>query len=135
MEGGVRLRMLLNDGEYEGRRILEPETVRALATPRVPFPPGLVDGLGDDPAFGPLCGFVDSRSLSYGLGWFVMRFRGRDALMHGGGIDGQRSAVALMPAERVGVVVLSNLQGTEIALAWQALDLFLDVEPRDWSAA
>lgn len=137
IEAAQWLRMLLNDGAYEGRRILDPETVRELATPRVPFPPGLVDRLGDDPAFGPLCGYVDFGSLSYGLGWFVMRYRGRDALMHGGGINGQRSAVALLPAEGVGVVVLSNLQDTEIALAlaWQALDLFLDVARRDWSAA
>jgi CubicO group peptidase (beta-lactamase class C family) len=137
LEAAQWLRVLLNDGEYEGRRVLEPETVREMARPQVPFPPDLDDRLGGDRAFRPLCGYVDFGSLSYGLGWFIMRYRGRDALMHGGGINGQRSAVALLPAEGVGVVVLSNLQDTEIALAlaWQALDLFLDVEPRDWSAA
>jgi CubicO group peptidase (beta-lactamase class C family) len=137
IEAAQWLRMLLNDGEYEGRRILEPETVREMGRPQVPFPPGLDDRLGGDRAFAPLCGYVDFSSLAYGLGWFIMRYRGRHTLIHGGGINGQRSAVALLPAEGVGVVVLSNLQDTEIALAlaWQALDLFLDVEPRDWSAA
>jgi CubicO group peptidase (beta-lactamase class C family) len=131
------LRMLLNDGVYEGRQILSPETVRTLGRAHVPFPPGFDARIGGDRAFAPLCGYVDFGSLSYGLGWFVMSYRGRHTLMHGGGINGQRSAVALLPGQRVGVVVLSNLQDTEIALAlaWQALDLFLDVEPRDWSAA
>jgi CubicO group peptidase (beta-lactamase class C family) len=136
IEAAQWLRMLLKDGEYERRQILDPETVREFTRPQVPFPPGLDDRLGGDRAFAPLCGYVDFGSLSYGLGWFVMRYRGQHTLMHGGGINGQRSAVALLPAEGVGVVVLSNLQDTEIALAlaWQALDLFLDVEPRDWSA-
>jgi CubicO group peptidase (beta-lactamase class C family) len=136
-EAAQWLRLLLNDGVHEARRVLDPETVREMGRPQVPFPPGLDDRLGGDRAFAPLCGYVDFGSLSYGLGWFIMRYRGRHTLIHGGGINGQRSAVALLPAEGAGVVVLSNLQDTEIALAlaWQALDLFLDVEPRDWSTA
>jgi CubicO group peptidase (beta-lactamase class C family) len=118
---------------YEGDRVLEAGTVSEMGRPQVPLPAEFVGS----PAFAPLCGFVDFGSISYGLGWFVMSYRGHHTLIHGGGINGQRSAVALLPGQRAGVVILSNLQDTEIALAlaWTVLDLFLDVDPRDWSAA
>jgi CubicO group peptidase (beta-lactamase class C family) len=133
VEAAQWLRMLLNHGVYEGDRVLEAGTVSEMGRPQVPLPAEFVGS----PAFAPLCGFVDFGSISYGLGWFVMSYRGHHTLIHGGGINGQRSAVALLPGQRAGVVILSNLQDTEIALAlaWTVLDLFLDVDPRDWSAA
>jgi CubicO group peptidase (beta-lactamase class C family) len=128
------LRLHLNEGVVDGRRLLAPESVRELQRPHVAIPWG-DPLLGGDRAFAPLCGVAEE--LGTGLGWFTMKYRGQRALFHGGGIDGQRSAVGLLPEQGVGVVVLSNLQGTEIALALlhQVFDLFLGAEPRDWSGA
>ena len=126
LEVATWLRMHLNDGRHEGEQIVSAHSVRELQRPHVTVPPD---------HSGPLCGTV--RSESYGLGWFVQNYRGRSAVMHGGGIDGQRSAVGMLPGEGLGVVVLSNMHGTEIAqaLLYRIFDMFLLEEPRDWSRA
>jgi CubicO group peptidase (beta-lactamase class C family) len=129
------LRLHLNEGEYRGRRLLEPASLHHLWQPQIHIPDPAAPRLGGDRAFAPLRGFVDS--MSYGLGWFLLDYRGQRALIPGGGLNGQRSAVGLLPDVGAGVVILSNMQDTEIALAllYQVFDLFLDVEPRDWSRA
>ena len=48
----------------------------------------------------------------YGLGVNVRSYRGRKLVDHGGGIDGFISAMSWMPHDRLGVVVLTNLSGT-----------------------
>jgi CubicO group peptidase (beta-lactamase class C family) len=129
------LRLHLNEGMHDGKPLLSPARIRELQQPHVAVTHLEDDRLGGDRAFEPMRGFLGS--IAYGLGWFVTDYRGQTAVFHGGGINGQRSAVGLLPEEGVGVVILSNMQDTEIALAlmFQAFDLFLDVEPRNWSAA
>jgi CubicO group peptidase (beta-lactamase class C family) len=129
------LQLHLNDGEYRGRRLLEPPALHQLWQPQIHITDLADPRLGGERAFAPVRGFVNS--MSYALGWFILDYRGQRALIHGGGINGQRSAVGLLPDIGAGVVILSNMQDTEIALAllYQAFDLFLDVEPRDWSRA
>jgi CubicO group peptidase (beta-lactamase class C family) len=131
------LRMNLNGGSYGGQRLLSPQAVRELRTPHVRLPDVTDPRIGGARAWAPLCGVVDPAQNGYGLGWFTIDYRGHPAVTHGGGITGQRSAVGLLPEQGVGVVVLSNLQDTEISLAlmYRVFDLFLDTEPRDWSAA
>jgi CubicO group peptidase (beta-lactamase class C family) len=72
---------------------------------------------------------------SYGLGWFLHDFRGREVVEHGGNIDGMSAMVGLLPEERIGVVILTNLNQTVLvdALLWYTLDCFLTAAPRDWS--
>jgi CubicO group peptidase (beta-lactamase class C family) len=129
------LRFHLNDGTHGTQRLLSPASVRELQQPHIHIADLEDERLGGDRALTPVRGFVGS--IAYGLGWFVTEYRDRPAVFHGGGINGQRSAVGLLPEEGVGVVILSNMQDTEIALAlmYQVFDLFLDAEPRDWSAA
>lgn len=73
---------------------------------------------------------------SYGLGWFLEDFRGREVVHHGGNIDGMSALVAMMPEERVGIVVLTNMNGSGLpaALMYRVFDQLLGVRPRDWSA-
>ena len=49
---------------------------------------------------------------SYGLGWFVEPYRGRHMIHHGGNIDGFSSLVAFMPYEKIGIVILTNMNGS-----------------------
>jgi CubicO group peptidase (beta-lactamase class C family) len=123
----------LSDGEHDGLPLLSPDRVRELRQPQISLGDLSDEQLGGDRAFAPLRGYLGP--IGYGLGWFVTEFRGRPAVFHGGGITGQRSAVGLLPEEGVGVVILSNMHHTEIALAlmFQVFDLFLETEPRDWS--
>jgi CubicO group peptidase (beta-lactamase class C family) len=128
------LRLQLSDGSGGGT-LLSPAALRALWDPQITIGDPADQQLGGDRAAAPQRGYVSG--MAYGLGWFVAEYRGLRLVMHGGGINGQRSAVGLLPDERIGVVVLSNMQDTEIALAlmYQALDAALGAEPRDWSKA
>ena len=47
-------------------------------------------------------------SINYGLGVFVRKTNGRDAIRHGGGISGYRSEVVHYPASGYTFAVLSN---------------------------
>ncbi|MEJ7811710.1 MAG: serine hydrolase [Gemmatimonadaceae bacterium] len=73
---------------------------------------------------------------AYGLGWFVQDYRGRLVVQHGGNVDGFTALVAMMPEEKVGLVLLTNMNGTPLptALMNKVFDLHLKAPPRDWSA-
>jgi hypothetical protein len=80
--------------------------------------------------------YPEAHFLNYGLGWFLSDYRGRKVVEHGGAIDGMRAEVAMIPEEKLGVVVLTNLQGTilPMALTYKVFDFYLNAPQRDWSA-
>ena len=72
---------------------------------------------------------------SYGLGWSLSDYHGKLRVGHTGGFDGMITAVTLIPDENLGVVVLTNgMKSPIMAATYYALDKFLGVEPKDWSA-
>ncbi len=73
---------------------------------------------------------------SYGFGWFLHDFRGHEVVEHGGNIDGFSAMVGMLPEEKLGVVILTNMNGTFLrdVLLWYTFDRFLTDSPRDWSA-
>jgi hypothetical protein len=80
--------------------------------------------------------YPNAHFLNYGLGWFLSDYRGRKLVEHGGAIDGMRSAVAMIPEEKLGVVILTNLNGSILpqALAYKVFDLYLGAPNKDWTA-
>jgi CubicO group peptidase (beta-lactamase class C family) len=76
----------LNQGVFKGRRILNPSSYQELW----PFSGG------------------ENRSLS----WFLGNYRGRPSVGHSGGDVGYRTQFLLLPEDSLGVVVLSNYDGT-----------------------
>ncbi|MEO1011336.1 MAG: serine hydrolase [Bacteroidota bacterium] len=71
----------------------------------------------------------------YGLGWGLSDYHGRLRVAHTGGYDGMITAVTLIPDENLGVVVLTNGMKSPITPAtYCALDRFLGLEKKDWSA-
>jgi hypothetical protein len=77
-----------------------------------------------------------ARLSSYGMGWFLQDFDGRLAVHHGGNIDGMSAMVAMLPDENLGVVVLTNMNGSPAPLSIfpRVFDLFTRDTPRDWNA-
>ncbi|MEM9687526.1 MAG: serine hydrolase [Bacteroidota bacterium] len=72
---------------------------------------------------------------SYGLGWGLSDYHGRLRVGHTGGYDGMITAVTLIPDENLGVVVLTNgMQSPIMAATYYALDKFLGIPTKDWSA-
>lgn len=72
---------------------------------------------------------------SYAFGWTLQDYRGREALTHAGNLSGMAAVVGLMPEERLGVVVLTNLEGNALreSLMYRVFDIFLHAPARDWS--
>jgi CubicO group peptidase (beta-lactamase class C family) len=80
--------------------------------------------------------YPEAHFLNYGLGWFLSDYRGRKVVEHGGAIDGMRAQVAMIPEEKLGLVVLSNMNGSGLptALMYRIFDSLLGTPSRDWSA-
>jgi hypothetical protein len=72
---------------------------------------------------------------TYGLGWFVDNYRGHARVAHGGNIDGFSAMVSLLPNDRIGMVVLANLNATPLPelLVRHTYDRLLGLSPLDWS--
>ena len=95
------VRMLLADGEFEGRRVFAKEAVVETRKPRIAMPGG-----------------------AYGLGWMLSDADGTKRVFHGGNIDGFTALVTLLPEKGLGVVALSNGDGA--SLPTQATEIALD---------
>jgi CubicO group peptidase (beta-lactamase class C family) len=76
---------------------------------------------------------------AYGLGFGLRDYRGRMLVSHTGGLPGYASQVALVPEERLGLVVLTNQEqtGAFSAVMYGILDEYLGrpEPPVDWVAA
>jgi CubicO group peptidase (beta-lactamase class C family) len=70
----------------------------------------------------------------YGLGWAITDYHGRLRAGHTGGYSGMLSAVAMLPQEKLGVVILTNgMVPVYNALINYTFDAFLQKQTRDWS--
>ncbi len=122
------LRFQLGRGTFEGQRLVSPQWVDEMVTPQI-----LIRREGPWAQMTP-----DARFMAYGMGWILSDYRGHFIGQHGGGIDGMSAMVGILPDERLGVVVLSNLNGNQLpaALMLRTFDAFLGGggPPRDWSA-
>lgn len=64
--------------------------------------------------------------VSYGLGWFVQKWKDKTVIQHGGNIDGFNSMVAMIPEENLGFLMLTNvssssLGGEMMELVWSGM--------------
>ena len=90
------LKLQLSEGTYGNHRLLKPETVREMHALQLSVPV----------RSRPKGNIYAARFYGSGLGSFVQDYRGRKIVLHGGSWG---AMVAMMPEERLGVVVLSNL--------------------------
>jgi len=88
------LRLQLANGKYEGTQFIKPEALDATHAP--------LFYRGKNP--------ITGRNSFYGLGWGIeFDDQGRAFWAHNGAFSsGARTSVALVPSERLGIVVLSN---------------------------
>jgi len=119
----------LNNGTFQGVQLLSAALFNEMHRQQAAYPP--------QPPIGPT-GF---QTNGYAMGWFTADFNGRQVLWHNGSIDGFYAIVMFIPADNVGVAVLSNAGlGTgslfALAAALGLLEQLLGVEPtRDVVAA
>ena len=120
------VRLNLGDGTYQKKQVLSPKSIKEMQTPQT-----IVGLEGPRGALYP-----EAHFLTYGLGWFLSDYRGRKLVEHGGAIDGMRAEVGMIPEEKLGLVILTNLNGTTLpqALMYKILDFYLNAPARDWSS-
>jgi CubicO group peptidase (beta-lactamase class C family) len=116
------LQFQLGEGTYDRGRLLKPETVREMhalqfSIPIRSRPPGNV---------------YAARFYGTGLGWFVQDYRGRKVVLHGGAWG---AMVGMIPEERLGVVVLSNLdlESLPALLMYDVFDAYLVGPDAAWN--
>ncbi|HEX8147626.1 MAG TPA: serine hydrolase [Pyrinomonadaceae bacterium] len=88
------LRLMLGGGTFEGRRLVSEKSFAELFRPNINVNP--------------------SGTVKYGLGWFLREWKGHKVAEHGGNIDGFNAQVALMPDQRLGFVMLTNVSASPL---------------------
>lgn len=121
------IRFQLAGGEWGGERLVSVAQHREMLSPQFVIPQA---------QYYPAARLASPNFTAYGLGWFMQDYRGRKLAMHTGSIDGMTALVALVPEERLGLVVFINLDHAELrhALMYRIIDAYLGGPARDWSA-
>lgn len=116
----------VSNGQFKGRQVISPGNLSQMHTPQM-----VIQGM---PGLDILTKYKEISLLSYGLGWFINNYRGHTLVHHGGNIDGFSSLVSFMPGERVGAVVLTNLNSTLLpyVLTFDLYDRLLGLRLVDW---
>jgi CubicO group peptidase (beta-lactamase class C family) len=105
-------------GTVDGKPLLTAESLKAMHTAQVEMPA--------------LLGDVFSNT-GYGLGWFRMKYGAVELVEHDGAIFGSISKLTLIPAENMGIVLLSNTGNASLlqeAARVQLLDMLLGLKPQ-----
>lgn len=107
------MRMMLDEGRFAGRPVLQPADVAAMMEPQVPVGPS---------EFADVNGFKSS-----GMGLFVHTYRGHEIAEHGGNTPGAACSVLFVPKHKIGVVVLTNRSGAVLrdGLPYEIVDRLL----------
>ncbi|HZM86286.1 MAG TPA: serine hydrolase [Blastocatellia bacterium] len=119
------VRLQLAEGSYKGARLISSAEMTEMHEPQTIIP--------KDPQLSMF--MPDSHFRSYGLGWMLQDYKGRKVVQHGGAIDGMIAMVGMIPEEKLGVVILSNLQGQLLptALMFRIFDTYLGGPQKDWA--
>jgi CubicO group peptidase (beta-lactamase class C family) len=119
------VRLQLGEGSFKGARLISSGAAKEMHEPQTIIPA--------DPQLSMFMPAAHFRS--YGLGWMLQDYRGRKVVQHGGAIDGMIAMVGMIPEEKLGVVILSNLQGQFLptALMFRIFDAYLGAPSKDWS--
>lgn len=80
------VRLLLNSGQYNDQQLVSAKALQATWKPSIKI----------------------SQSMDYGMGWFLQKWQGHQVVEHGGSIDGYGAQVTLIPAAKLGYVLLTN---------------------------
>ena len=115
----------INGGKYKNKEILPAKYVIEAITPQALVGPGLPDKEKPDLHFS-----------TYGFGWLMSSYRGHYRVEHGGNIDGFSANASFFPTDSIGIVVLTNQNGSSIPSIVRntIADKLLGLKPYNWSA-
>jgi len=114
------LQMHVNKGTVDGKQVLGKNNAEQMQSPQM-----VLQGSRLFPELG---------ETSYGMGLFIETYRGHKHVNHGGNLDGFSAQLSFLPADGIGVVVLTNLDGTYLRdlVPYVVYDRLLGLESIDW---
>lgn len=114
---------LLNNGKVGPRQVIPAAAIEATRQPQD------VVGTTTNPD-------GSSSYLLYGLGWALQYYNNHKVVMHTGGVNGYLTSVTLLPADQLGIVILTNTDQNEFfeALKWDIMDAYLHKPFSDYSS-
>jgi len=113
----------LGDGTYNGKRIVSQNNLKLVHTGQTAMS-GLPEFFTQN-GLGP---------MAYAMGWVDTTYRGHHMVWHNGGIDGFYSLLTMLPEDKIGVVILTNLIGNHALepIAYSAFDRLLGLSLDPW---
>lgn len=116
------LRFWLAEGQIEGKALLKRETVREMLAMHSVIPVQRREGSN----------VYAAKFYGWGLGWSVLDYRGRKIHTHAGGSG---TFLGFMPEKGIGVVVLTNLEFTNLGgmLMYDVFNAYLLGPDKAWS--
>lgn len=113
----------INGGKFKGEQIIPEDYVKEAMSAQ------MVVGAGTPSKEHP-----DVQFSNYGYGWFLASYRGHYRVEHGGNIDGFSANAAFYPTDSLGIVVLTNQNGSPLpnVVRNMVADRMLNLEPSDW---
>jgi CubicO group peptidase (beta-lactamase class C family) len=120
------VRFQLGDGTVGGKRLVSEKNLQETHTPQ-----NIIRLEGNARDMNP-----DTIQVSYGLGWVIQDYRGQLLVSHAGAIDGFRAHITLIPKAKIGIVLLNNLDHTQmnVAVSNAIVDMLLGLPKKDWNA-
>ena len=111
----------MNQGKFGGKQLLSASNSVQMQTPQM-----VIEGSPD---------YKEFTETSYGMGFFLSGYRGHKQVEHGGNIDGFSAELAFLPEDKIGVVVLTNLDGTPLpnVIAYNVFDRLMGMDQVPWS--
>src|SRR5271165_353618 len=111
----------MNHGKVAGKQLLSENNSVQMQTPQM-----VIQGAPP---------YKETGENSYGMGFFLSSYRGHKDVEHGGNIDGFSANLAFLPGERMGVVVLTNLDGNPVPdiVTMNVFDRLLGLDQIPWN--
>jgi CubicO group peptidase (beta-lactamase class C family) len=111
----------MNHGKVDGKQLLSENNSVQMQTPQM-----VIQGASP---------YKEMGDTSYGMGFFLTTYRGHKEVEHGGNIDGFSANLAFLPGEKIGVVVLTNLDGNPVPniVTMNVFDRLLGLDQIPWS--
>jgi CubicO group peptidase (beta-lactamase class C family) len=111
----------MNRGKIAGKQLLSENNAVQMQVPQM-----VIQGA---PAYKEL------GETNYGMGFFLSSYRGHKQVEHGGNIDGFSAELAFLPADKIGVVALTNLDGNPLPtiVAQNVFDRLLGMDQVPWN--
>ncbi|HET6253005.1 MAG TPA: serine hydrolase [Puia sp.] len=115
----------IHGGKYKGKEIFPANYASQAITAQMAMGGGLPTKEAPDVFFS-----------SYGFGWMLSSYRGHYRVEHGGNIDGFSASTCFFPSDSIGIIVLSNQNGSAVPSIVRNLisDRLLHLSYKDWDS-